>query len=90
MLCDLFRCDVLRSRFGELVLYFFHLANFDYEVGRMKCLIFCFSEGKEDEDDERPELTSATTEESVAPGKSIILHDLAQISHNQLNCRIHI
>ena len=38
-------------------------------------MIFCFSEGEEDEDDERPELASATTEESVAPGKSIVLHD---------------
>ena len=45
---------------------------FDSQVGRITCFdFFSFSEGEEDE--ERPELASASTEESVAPGESIVL-----------------
>ena len=36
------------------------------DCGTTFSLIFCFSEGEENEDDERPELASASTEESVA------------------------
>ena len=80
MICsDAMRCDgnltnLVWVSFGIV----FHRANFNYEEGRIKRFDFCFSEGEEDEE-QRPELASASTEEFVAPCKSIVLHDLAQI-----------
>lgn len=85
VLCDLFQCDAIRCvamAIWRISFVFFSYGEFWLRSEANKTFWSFFSEREEDEldeDDERPELASSSTEESVAPGKSIVLHDLEQI-----------